>query len=409
MKNVISLAVAASLASGTLAQPHAHQHNHRHVHQLMKRDAATCVTNYVAAATATVYVVGDKQISAEEAAKGLSDGVYVSVGETVPTFTPPPAPSSTLAAAEFKESPHATTSTTSTAAPSPSPKPPSSSNAAGTGLDASFPSGTIPCSQFPSAWGAIPVPWMNLGGWSGIQRTPGFKFRVDSAISYIETGIGGDGCTANSFCSYACPVGYQKLQWPTAQGATLQSIGGLFCNADGMLELTRPGVSQLCGKGAGGVFVKNDLDADCSVCRTDYPGTENMVVPLLASPGTTQPLTNPYSPDYYIWNNSPTTAQYYVNKKGYGLANSCVWVSPIDPIGAGNWAPVNIGVGKNAEGLTYLSIFANLPTSTAQLDYNIEITGDVSMVCSLINGVYSSGGNGCTVSLSIGQSRYAVN
>jgi SUN family beta-glucosidase len=407
MKATVHVALVASLAAGALAQPHAHQHQHyhdkRHVAHQLEARAATCVTNYVVDATATVYVVGDQQISEDDAKKGMDAGYYISIGETDPTYsTPAPSQSSTSSSAQggqFKESPQTSTAAAAsqTSSSSASSQSSGASNTGGTGLTANFPSGQIPCSQFPSQYGAVPVPWMNLNGWSGIQKTPSYR-PGDGSISYIVTGVGGDKCEAGSFCSYACPVGWQKEQWPTAQGSTLQSIGGLFCNANGMLELTRPEVPTLCGQGAGGVFIKNDMDADCSVCRTDYPGTENMVIPLLASPGTTTPLTNPYSPNYYYWNGSPTTAQYYVNKKGYGLADACVWTSSRDPTGAGNWSPVNIGLGKNAQGITYLSIFANIPTTSAQLDFNIEITGDISAPCALVNGVYTGGGNGCTVS-----------
>ena len=123
--------------------------------------------------------------------------------------------------------------------------------------------------------------------------------------------------------------------------------------------------------------------------------------PLLSEPGSSNPLTNPDSSSYYVWDGQTTTAQYYVNKAGYGLADSCLWNSPIDADGAGNFSPMNIGVGRNAEGLTYLSIFRNLPSSQALLDFNIEITGPgLSSKCSYIDGVFTGGtSTGCTVSV----------
>jgi hypothetical protein len=137
-----------------------------------------------------------------------------------------------------------------------------------------------------------------------------------------------------------------------------------------------------------------------AVCGTDYPASENMVVPLQATPGGTFPLTNPDSATYYVWEGKPTTAQYYVNPAGVSVEDGCRWVNPNLPTSSGNWAPNNIGVGKDATGTTYISIFNNSPTSSAILDFNVRITGDVSIECTLENGVYSNGpGNGCTVSL----------
>jgi hypothetical protein len=275
-------------------------------------------------------------------------------------------------------------------------KHPDNSNSGG-GLDTPFPSGTISCSAFPSAYGPIPIDWLHTEGWTGVQKCP--KYNKGSLIDYIETGVKGNGCAKKSFCSYACPPGYQKTQWPSDQGATGQSIGGLYCNDDGMLELSRPEKKTLCEPGAGGVTIQNDLPVVVSSCRTDYPGTEAMVIPCVAQAGQSGiPLSNPYSPDYYQWQGKSTTAQWYVNKKGLGPEKACVWDSDEDHDGRGNWAPVNIGVGKNQDGLTFISIFPNKPTSNANLDYNIEIIGDVNAECKLENGAYTGGGNGCTVS-----------
>ncbi|OBT60037.1 hypothetical protein VE03_10569, partial [Pseudogymnoascus sp. 23342-1-I1] len=146
-----------------------------------------------------------------------------------------------------------------------------------------FPSG-IDCSHFPSDYGAVKAEWLSLGGWIGLQMTPNYK-PGDSAISFISTGIMGDICAANTFCSYACPAGYQKSQWPTAQGDIGQSIGGLYCNRDGKLELSNPELSKkLCITGTGEVKVKNTTGKNIPICRTDYPGTESETVPLDTQP-----------------------------------------------------------------------------------------------------------------------------
>lgn len=419
-----SFIIAASLVAGAVAD---HRHHH---HQHVKKDVASpvetpepdAVTKYVVGPTETVYELGGKVIDAAEAREGLEDGEFVIIGETTPTFSPPPPPPKpTTSSAEpdmgakFVESKEVSTSApppTSTPEPKPEPKPTTTSEApppppkptqkapdtgAG-GLDTPFPSGKVPCSEFPSKYGAIPLDWLDLGGWSSLQFVPEFTYAAKS-ISKIITGIAGETCAPHGMCSYACPAGYQKTQWPEAQGATKQSIGGLYCNADGFLELTRPEHPTLCEKGEGGVTIKNDLDEEVCTCRTDYPGNEAMVIPLVAKPGSTVEVCNPSQDNYYIWDGMKTSAQMYINKKGYGLKDSCVWNSAIDPSGAGNWSPMILGVGKASDGNTYISIFRNLPSSHAELDFNIEVTGDVNSKCSFVNGKFTGGSDGCTTAM----------
>ncbi len=204
---------------------------------------------------------------------------------------------------------------------------------------------------------------------------------------------------SRSACVRIPAPGYGKTQWPeTSQGATGQSIGGLYCNADGFLELTRPSHTKLCEQGAPGVSIQNTLGGIVSLCQTDYPSSESMVLGTLLQPGQTSPMMNPIASQSYQWQGKTTTAQYYINKLGLGLAEACVWTSSVDPSGAGNWAPTNFGVGTDDSGTTYLSIFANQPTSSATLDYTVEIKGDITAECALRNGQYTGGGNGCTVS-----------
>ncbi|KAL7794595.1 SUN domain-containing protein [Trichoderma ceciliae] len=432
------LILAATLAASVAATPsHHHHHQHRHAKKetpFKAEKRAPDVTEVVVGATTTVYQLDGKIVDPATAKAGLDDGEFIIVGESTPTYVPPPPPpppSSTRAVdmkAQFIEeavtstaAPSPTSTSSSTSIPPPPPTtsaqpttssapPPKSSKPAqqsqpsgGAGLNADFPSGTLPCSHFPSDYGAVALEWLGTGDWSGIQFVPGYT--ADSvSISDIITAVSGQTCGKGAMCSYACPPGYQKTQWPSAQGATLQSIGGLYCNLDGFLELTRPDHPKLCEPGAGGVTIQNDLDESVCTCRTDYPGIESMVIPACAAAGQSIPLCNPDETDYYIWDEKTTSAQYYVNKKGYGVADACVWNSPLDPVGAGNWAPVNVGVGKTADGTTFLSIFQNLPTSTAPLGFNIEIDGDVTSKCSYINGQWSGGSNGCTTSMPDGGS-----
>ena len=145
-----------------------------------------------------------------------------------------------------------------------------SSTPGGQGLDAKFPDGEIDCTTFPSDYGPIEVGWANLGGWSGIQ----YVTIEGDTVTEIVTGVpGGDGCKPGAMCSYACPPGYQKSQWPSTQGSTGQSVGGLSCNSNGKLTLTNPDLSKtLCIQGTGAVIVQNKLSNNAAICRTDYPG-----------------------------------------------------------------------------------------------------------------------------------------
>lgn len=140
----------------------------------------------------------------------------------------------------------------------------------GQGLDREFPDNEIDCSDFPSDYGAIDIHWMGIGGWSGIQYP---KYDGDSVVDMDTAVPGGKNCTANAMCSYACPPGYQKSQWPSTQGATGQSVGGLKCNDQGKLCLTNPALSKtLCVKGTGATTIHNKLGKSAAICRTDYPG-----------------------------------------------------------------------------------------------------------------------------------------
>ncbi|KAI8954037.1 glycoside hydrolase family 132 protein [Xylaria longipes] len=431
---VLNLAIAASLGSVVVAQPHRHGHHAHHQKRdnslLGKRDV---VTTYVPA-TVTQYMLGSDEVSAEEAQAGLDKGLYVVIGETTPSFTPPPAPAPTSTSSKedgiFIEKlttssssssstppPPTTTSTTSsttssTPTPTPTPTPETTTSSASypvssgaTGIDADFPDGEIDCTSFPSEYGAVALDYLGLGGWSGLQYTPSFSLK-DLAISFIETGVGKP-AGQTGFYSYACPDGYVKAQWPSAQGNTGQSIGGLYCNAEGKLELTRGDVSQkLCEPGIPGITIKNKMSSGTSVCRTDYPGTENMVIPLDATSGGTFQLANVASNNYYVWQGKQTTLQYYVNKKGVSAEDGCRWTCASDPQGCGNWAPINIGVGQDASGTTYLSIFPNSAVSKAVLDFNIDISGDNSIKCYYHVGEGFAGGSstGCTTGIPEGGS-----
>jgi hypothetical protein len=165
--------------------------------------------------------------------------------------------------------------------------------------------------------------------------------------------------------------------------------------------LSRSTHTTLCGKGTGEVFVQNTLGDAIAICRTDYPGTESETVALSVEPGTTDELTCPDASNYYTWKGSATSAQYYINPAGTTVADGCTWGTAGSNIG--NWAPVNLGVGKGLTGDTYISMFQNAPTNpNGKLNFKIEIKGDISGSCSYKNGNFYSNGavsaSGCTVS-----------
>ena len=405
MKSLVHLTFAATLAVGAVAHSHQHLHRHgkKHSGSTVAKRGSDPVVEYVAGPAETVYQLDGKLLSAEEAKAGLVDGQYIVIGETTPTKVPPPPPKPTSKdlGAQFVEKLKISSSpppppATSSAPPQPKPVP-SGNTSGGQGLNTPFPSGQLPCSRFPSNYGAVPISWLGTSGWTSIQQLgSGFSLKLSTSVNNIVAGVSGDDCSPHSTCSYACPPGYQKSQWTPQQGATGQSVGGLYCNADGMLELSNPQYNTLCIPGEGGITVENDMDEVASICRTDYPGSEAMVIPAVAQPGGSVALCNPDQAAYYQWQSKKTSAQYYVNPKGVTAEEGCVWKNP-NCSDCGNWAPIIIGVGQD-NGITYLSVFQNAPTTNAKLDFNIEITGDVNSKCGYNNGQFIGGATGCTVS-----------
>lgn len=416
MKFTNSVAVTLATAGSLVA---AHQHGHAHFHKrATETETQTAVT---AGPTVYDFVVLDpskpgspESLSEEEACAGLSKHEYEWLGDAIPNACPSststPAststatPTTTVAAQVLIETSAAITpSSTSTAAPTTtaastsSASHGSSSLGSGTGVDAEFPNGQIDCGTFPSEYGAVALDYLGLGGYSGIQ----YVTLADQVVSEIVTAVTGDACTSGAMCSYACPPGYQKSQWPDTQGATGQSVGGLECK-NGKLHLTNPAHKTLCIAGTGGVNVRNELGDQVAVCRTDYPGTESETIPLNALAGETHPLTCPDGNTYFKWEGKTTSAQYYVNNKGVSYQKGCQWGDGSEPIG--NWAPMNLGVGYSA-GSTWLSMFKNEPTTSANLDFKIKLVGDdLSDNCRYDgagnfynNAGLITSGNGCTV------------
>lgn len=435
MKFTNSVAVTLATA-GSLAAAHGH-HGHAHFH----KRAVDTETVDVPGPTVYDFVVMNpsntavpQSIGLDEACAGLADHKLEWLGAPVPaacaTSTSTPTPTPTTAAAQVLQETSAAIDSTSSSSSSTSTVEPTSSststvdpttiapttssttnapvatapapvNTGATGINAAFPDGQLDCSIFPSEYGAVSLDYLGLGGWSGIQ----YVSLVNELVTNIVTAVTGDTCTEGSMCSYACPAGYQKSQWPTTQGSTGQSVGGLQCK-NGKLWLTNSGLSkQICIPGTGGVNVRNEMSQGVAVCRTDYPGTESETIPLAADPGGEFPLTCPNGAEYFMWQGQSTSAQYYVNNKGVSTQQGCQWGDGSLPIG--NWAPMNFGVGYS-NGATWLSMFKNEPTTNANLDFAVKLIGDdLSDNCSYDgkgnfynNAGLITTGNGCTVSLS---------
>lgn len=286
----LGLATAGSVMA---AQPHHHAHRHNHVRRVPD------VTQVVNVPGPTVYKfeLDGEPISEEKVCQGIANGSLLWADGEAPadvcSSTSSAAPSSTPVPAQFYETsssstptptttptPTSTPTSTSTAAPTTSstssssssssstPAPSPSSSPVSAGINSDFPDGVLDCDTFPSEYGAVPLDYLGLGGWSGIQ----YVTILGEVVSDIITAVFGDTCRDGAMCSYACPAGYQKSQWPSTQGSTGQSVGGLQCK-NGKLYLTNPELSKkICIPGTGGVEVQNTLSEQVAVCRTDYPG-----------------------------------------------------------------------------------------------------------------------------------------
>ncbi len=70
--------------------------------------------------------------------------------------------------------------------------------------------------------------WLNHGGFSGVQ-TAIYK---DGHIPAPGGDDPNQKCTEGHFCSYACPPGFQKTQWPPMPNGQPENgsvLGGLKC------------------------------------------------------------------------------------------------------------------------------------------------------------------------------------
>ncbi|ODQ79099.1 hypothetical protein BABINDRAFT_162164 [Babjeviella inositovora NRRL Y-12698] len=253
-----------------------------------------------------------------------------------------------------------------------------------------FEDGVIACSDFPSGQGVIGLDWLGFGGWSSIMNMQG------------ETSTT---CKDGYYCSYACQAGMSKTQWPSEQPSNGISVGGLYCKGGYLYKASDS--DYLCEWGQQSASFVSEIDDSVAICRTDYPGSENMVVPTWLTAGSSQPASVVNSDSYYVWQGGKTSAQYYVNNAGVSLTDGCVWGT--DGSGVGNWAPVVIGAGYTG-GVTWLSLIPN-PNNKEAPNYNLKIVAsDGATVvgnCKYENGVYTGGtSDGCTVSVTSGVANF---
>jgi hypothetical protein len=305
----------AALAAVTAAKPHPrlhHRHAQAHAHGLVKRE----IYGPAATETAIIYWLDDHAISEEEVRQGIANGTLTwgndgvlstSTEAAVVLPTPPPVSKQQAHVAESTPEPKVqepaheepaqdpkSQQSAAPSAPGPSPSvatPPSQNPDTSPNpwvslvdkdgycaeCDKEFPNGKIPCTEFPYGYGALPLDNEGLGGWSGIQDPQYRGADGFDDITTVPKGSCADGtcCTTGSFCSYGCPNPYLKASFPSIQGRTKQSVGGLYCNKDGYLEMADGSIAKsLCVQGSKHMSVKvqNKLSKSVSFCRTDYPG-----------------------------------------------------------------------------------------------------------------------------------------
>lgn len=254
-----------------------------------------------------------------------------------------------------------------------------------------FKDGSIKCSDFPSGQGVVAIPWVDLDGWTTIMDMDG------NTASTCKDGF---------YCSYACQPGMSKTQWPSTQPSSGISVGGLYCD-NGYLTRSNTDSDYLCEWGKESSNAVNNLEKVVSLCRTDYPGSENMNIPTQVGAGSSLPISVVDSDSYYQWKSGKTSSQYYVNNAGVNAENGCIWGTSASDVG--NWAPLVLGAGYTG-GITYLSLIPN-PNNLVAPNYSVKITASEGSTavgsCSYVDGVYvGSSTDGCTTSVTKGSANF---
>lgn len=269
-----------------------------------------------------------------------------------------------------------------------------------------FEDGVYDCSSFPQVQGLVALNYLGFGGWSGIQR----PWSGGGGSQYETVNV----CSEGSYCSYACQSGMSKTQWISNQPSSGESVGGLLC-LNGKLYRTNTNTNYLCEWGVDSAMIENTLNKQVSICRTDYPGTENMVIPTIVGAGSTSPISVVDQSTYFTWKGLPTSAQYYVNYADISQENGCVWGDSSS--GVGNWAPMGFGAGA-AAGISYIALVPN-PNNMGNAGFNVKIVpADSNLVvngaCYYENGLYYSSNDagavgtttGCTAAVTSGRGKF---
>ncbi|CAN3365195.1 probable secreted beta-glucosidase Uth1p [Diutina catenulata] len=260
-----------------------------------------------------------------------------------------------------------------------------------------FQDGVHSCDKVPAGNGVVSVDWVDglKGGWTSV---------MNSNAQTSET------CKDGYFCSYSCAAGMSKTQWPSNQPGSGATVGGLECRG-GKLYRTNPDEKALCKwdqkKDDVSAGFLSKVDKGIAICRTDYPGSENMNCPTWLEPKSDASCSVVDSDKYFTWKGGKTSTQYYVNNAGVSIEEGCIWGT--EGSGVGNWAPVVLGAGTTG-GLTYLSLIPN-PNNRTPPNYNVEIVGsegaNVVGSCKYENGKYTgSGSDGCTVTVVSGKANF---
>lgn len=410
MRFTTALASASFISAAMVsALPHAHAKRDEdcsttvHAHHKHKRAVAV---EYV---YQTVTVNGQGETIAPATVTSTEEAATTSSTEDQQTTTLEPSTSSSeeeSSSSSSSSSQSSTESSTEASESSTSSQSSSSSSSGSTSTSTSssgdlswfsspteeFEDGVMSCDEFPSGQGVVYLDWLGFGGWSGIENSDGST---------------GGTCKEGSYCSYACQPGMSKTQYPSDQPSNGVSIGGLLCK-NGKLYRSNTDEKYLCTWGIDSAYVVNELSDVVSICRTDYPGTENMVIPTIVNGGSKLPLTVVDQDTYYTWQGMKTSAQYYVNNAGVSKEDGCVWGT--SGSGIGNWAPLNFGAGATG-GISYLSLIPN-PNNREAANFNVKIVaadgGSVIGECVYENGSYNGGSDGCTVSVTSGAANFVL-
>ncbi|GMM38752.1 SUN family protein [Saccharomycopsis crataegensis] len=363
-----------SLVASSLAVP-APKENAHHYH---RRDAVETV---LTTQTTVVYI---------------TDGLLATTVEET-TATSEASSTSTLEPSSTSKSSSSSSSSASASASSSSSSSSSTSSVDGDLSDfvdptGEFEDGVLDCSDgVPTGNGVVSLDWVGLDGWASIMNTAG-----DTKTT----------CQDGYYCSYACQAGMSKTQWPSTQPTDGESRGGLICKS-GKLYRTNTDTNYLCEWGKSSAYAVSKIDKVVSLCRTDYPGSENMVVPTRLTAGSTKPMSVVDSSTYFKWEGKGTSSQYYINDAGVDVEEGCVWGT--DGSGLGNWSPVVAGAGVT-DGITYLSIIPN-PNNDTPPSYSLKIEGSSGSTvigsCVYASGKYNGdGSDGCTVSVTSGSANF---